>query len=65
VLRRYTRHARLRMRERGVTEAEVEETLRQPDITYPDGKGNVNFVKGKLRVVATPDGGTVITVVRL
>jgi hypothetical protein len=62
---RYTVHARQRMQERGVSESEVEAALRDPDITYPDGPGKTNFIRGRLRVVATADGKVVITVVRL
>ncbi|MBX5467285.1 MAG: DUF4258 domain-containing protein [Firmicutes bacterium] len=54
------------MKERGVTEEEVEECLRSPDVTYPDGNGNVNAVKHGIRVVYRDDGHRkrVITVVR-
>ena len=34
----YWDHARLRMRQRGISEAEVEHVLSQPDVEYP---GNV------------------------
>ncbi len=60
----YTRHAAERMKQRGVTPAEVVACLRNPDITYPDGRGHRNFIKGSLRVVVTEDGEKVITVVR-
>ncbi|MCY0878678.1 MAG: DUF4258 domain-containing protein [Firmicutes bacterium] len=62
---RYTVHARQRMAERGVSEAEVEAAIGDSDITYPDGPGRTNFIRGRLRVVAATDGKVVITVVRL
>lgn len=40
---RYTDHARDRMRERNVTESEVEEVLRKADITYPGKRGKTNY----------------------
>ena len=60
----YTKHATERMKQRGVTPDEVVACLRNPDVTYPDGRGHRNFIKGSLRVVATEDGEKVITVVR-
>ncbi|PSR31629.1 MAG: hypothetical protein C7B46_16485 [Sulfobacillus benefaciens] len=60
----YTRHAQQRMQQRGITTQEVEDCLAQPDITYPDGNGNVNVIRGSLRVVVTADRKQVITVVR-
>ena len=35
----YTRHARQRMRQRGVTELQVEETLAEPDEIEPGDNG--------------------------
>lgn len=64
-MRQYTAHARQRMAERGISESEVEAALADPEITYPDGRGNMNFIRGNVRVVASPDGKKVITVVRL
>jgi hypothetical protein len=52
------------MQQRGITTQEVEDCLAQPDITYPDGNGNVNVIRGSLRVVVTADRKQVITVVR-
>lgn len=39
----YTRHAKDRMRERGITEEEVEYCLRNYDISYTDFGGNVIY----------------------
>jgi len=36
----YTRHAKDRMRERGITEEEVEYCLNNYHISYPDASGN-------------------------
>ena len=47
------------VRERGVAPDEVVACLRNPDTTYPDGRGHRNFIKGRLRVVATEDGENV------
>jgi hypothetical protein len=61
----YTNHARSRMRERGISVAEVEEAVRNPDVIYPDGPGRTNYVKGGIRVVVTDAAPRkVITVVR-
>lgn len=43
-----TRHARHRMRERGITEAEVVEALRWPDITLPDPANRSRVFKKRL-----------------
>ena len=63
----YTKHARERMAQRQISDNQVQNCLRSPEVTYPDGHGNMNFVCGGIRVVALVDNTTrkVITVVRL
>ena len=61
---RYTQHARQRMAQREISAEDVERTVADPDITYPDPKGNVNCVRGEIRVVVDPRTWEVITVVR-
>lgn len=61
----FTVHARERMRDHGVSEAEVVRTVQDPAITYPDGAGKTNLIRDDLRVVAASDGKLVITVVWL
>lgn len=51
-----TRHAEERMRERNISEKEVEKALRNPDINYPGKRGEINIIKQikedkKIRVV--------------
>ena len=51
-----TRHAKERMRERNISEKEVEKALRNPDINYPGKRGEINIIKQikedkKIRVV--------------
>ena len=51
-----TRHAKERMRERNISEKEVEKALRNPDINYPGKSGEINTIKQikedkKIRVV--------------
>lgn len=51
-----TRHAKERMRERNISEKEVEKALRNPDINYPGKSGEINIIKQikedkKIRVV--------------
>ena len=51
-----TRHAKERMRERNISVKEVDKELRNPDMTYPGRRGEVNFFKKinedkKIRVV--------------
>jgi Domain of unknown function (DUF4258) len=46
----YSYHARLRMRQRNISEAEIEETLVHDHTRYTDRKGNpiyINPVKGR------------------
>ncbi len=40
----YTQHARHRMRERRISEAEVEFCLEHPEISYADIKGNPVYI---------------------
>lgn len=66
---RYTSHARRRLRERAVAEAEIEAVLSSPDIRYTDLNGNPVFVKttGTRRIGVVVAVGTepprVITVI--
>jgi len=51
-----TRHAEERMRERNISEKEVEKALRDPDMNYPGKSGEINIIKQikedkKIRVV--------------
>ncbi|MCD6517594.1 MAG: DUF4258 domain-containing protein, partial [Candidatus Aminicenantes bacterium] len=51
-----TRHAEERMRERNISEKEVEKALRNPDMNYPGKSGEINIIKQikedkKIRVV--------------
>lgn len=40
-----TNHARLRMKERNISEKELEEVLKSPDFPYPGRRGEINVVK--------------------
>lgn len=40
-----TNHAKLRMKERNISEEELREALESPDISYPGKRGEVNVVK--------------------
>jgi hypothetical protein len=40
-----TRHAKERMRERNISQKEVEKALRNPDINYPGKSGEINIIK--------------------
>lgn len=40
-----TRHAKKRMRERNISEKEVEKALKYPDVTYPGKRGEINIIK--------------------
>lgn len=67
-----TRHARQRMQQRGVTTAEVEETLEFPDEIRPGDNGEEIAVKQfgnrELRIVfatTTPDAVLIYTVINL
>ena len=50
-----TNHAKERMKERGITQEEIEEVLQNPEYSYPGAKGEKNLVKKikrkKIRVV--------------
>jgi hypothetical protein len=41
---RLTQHARDRMRQRRITEKDIEAVLANPHLTYGDGQGNRRFV---------------------
>lgn len=67
---RYSGHARERMSERNVTEAEVAETVNDHEVSWADPKGNpcyVRLISGRrIKVVlAADDPNFVITVVDL
>lgn len=55
---RYDPHARMRMRERGITELEVEAVLRDHHTSYTDRKGNPIYI-------GHPNGRRIKVVVRL
>jgi len=50
-----TNHVKERMKERGITEEEIEKVLKKPEYSYPGTKGEKNKVKTingkKIRVV--------------
>ena len=48
---RYSKHARDRMRKRGVTTQEVEQVLRQPDLSRPGDPGKTVYERRLGRVV--------------
>lgn len=41
----FTRHARVRMKERKISKGEVFEVLESPEITYPGRRGETNMVR--------------------
>ncbi len=63
-----TNHAKERMKERGITEEEIEEVLKDPEYSYPGARGEKNLVKTierkKIRVVyrESPRRKIIITV---
>lgn len=63
-----TNHAKERMKERGITEKEIEEVLKDPEYSYPEARGEKNLVKTinrkKIRVVyrESPRRKIIITV---
>lgn len=67
---RYSRHARVRMAERSISEDEVLQVTRDPQVTFTDQKGNPCYVRqiGGRRlkvVVALDDDQFVITAIDL
>jgi hypothetical protein len=40
-----TNHAKSRMKERDISEKELEEVIKSPDISYPGRRGEINIVK--------------------
>lgn len=40
-----TTHAKSRMKERNISEKELEDVLKSPDISYPGRRGETNIVK--------------------
>jgi len=40
-----TKHAKSRMKERNISEKELKEVLKSPDISYPGKRGETNIVK--------------------
>jgi len=40
-----TNHAKSRMKERNISEKELEDALRFPDISYPGKRGETNIIK--------------------
>lgn len=65
---KYDRHAKRRMKERGVSESEAEEAIEHPDFSESSVKGRMNaykFINGRyLRITykAEPESILVITV---
>lgn len=58
----FTSHARARMAEMGVEPEEVASAVAAPELSYP-GRGDRNLrVRGRLAVVVSGSGRTVITV---
>lgn len=61
-----TRHAQMRRKEMNVTEDQIAEVLRSPEITYTQGKAPYvdrrMYQRGDLAVVTNIDGDIVITV---
>lgn len=51
----FTNHAKERMKERKLTEEEIEEVFKNPEYSYPEAKGETNLVKTikgkKIRIV--------------
>lgn len=65
---RFSLHAEQRLQQRGITKAEVEEVVKDPEVSYPDGKGNRSLVRDvgdkTIRVVVSgADPEFVITVI--
>jgi Domain of unknown function (DUF4258) len=65
---RHSGHAQKRMTERNVTSEQVQQVHDEPEITYPDVKGNTCYVRNlegrRIRIVVAADDPTfVITVI--
>jgi hypothetical protein len=65
---RYSHHAQTRMIERNVTNEQIELVHSDPEVTYPDVKGNMCYVRHvderRIRIVIAIDDPTfVITVI--
>lgn len=58
---RFTKHARAKMIERGVTYEEIVEVLTRPHVTEPH-EGAVRYVRGDLVAVVAADAPVLITV---
>lgn len=63
---RYDRHARGRMKERGVTEGEADTAIREPDYTEQSVKGRTNaykFIGGRfLRVTFKEEAEDILVI---
>jgi len=66
-----TNHVKERMKQRGITEEEIEEALTNPEYSYPGARGEKNQVKTingkKIRVVfkERPGKKIIITVLKM
>ncbi|GIV05788.1 MAG: hypothetical protein KatS3mg016_1363 [Fimbriimonadales bacterium] len=59
---RYLPHARDRMRERGISEGQVEDIMRQDKSPRKQPNGRYKYKRGNVEVIVEPDG-TVVTVI--
>ncbi|GIV11064.1 MAG: hypothetical protein KatS3mg020_0555 [Fimbriimonadales bacterium] len=59
---RYLPHARDRMRERGISEEQVEDIMRQDKSPRKQPNGRYKYKRGNVEVIVEPDG-TVVTVI--
>ena len=59
---RYTPHARERMRERGISEQDVEDIMRHDKSPRKQPNGRYKYKRGNVEVIVEPDG-TVVTVI--
>lgn len=63
---RYDRHAKRRMKERGVTDEEVETAIKNPDYSEPSAKERTNafkFMNGRyLRVTFREKSGVILVI---
>lgn len=67
---RYSRHARQRQAERGISDSEVEDVVDNPEVTFADKKGNPCYIREiagrRVKVViSSADPDFVITVIDL